>query len=381
MVSTHEIMALLEGNNNEVRTAHNEILELQKGDSNIIVTGQEHLDYFLIGGINNKMVFIGSRPSMGKTFHCETMINNLLDEKVNKNQNIALLRLNLEMQTKSLLLRDLKKSLGKKMRDIISSPYTEEEMKIVESVVNKHDDPRVTNFSKLLGPVEFEFLVKEYCKKVSRDNDKVQKIVLIDHIHIYQTKQEIDKILSLCNELKMSDPNLSFIIYFQFNRSIEDLWRGSKDSKVNPKNFLPHSGHIYNTDSLMQFADLVMGMTIPQVVDLDEFASVYKDRNMHLEKHFLDNSSKDTVTTLLKGRNRIYYNYIKIRLVDDFEDPRLYCDILSPEYEDSVDKMYKQKSEESSIPNVMAPPVFDATIFNTTALSSAAGSGFEDSPF
>lgn len=385
MTSIYEIQALLNGESNEVSVAHEEILQLQSGDANVIITGQDHLDYFLIGGINNKMVFIGSRPSMGKTFHCETMINNLLDGEVNKNQNISLLRLNLEMQTKSLLLRDLKKSLGKKMRDIISNPYTEEEMKIVESVINKHKDPRVTNFSKLLGPVEFKYLIQEYCKKVSLDNPATQKIVLIDHIHIYQTKKEIDEILSICNELKMSDPNLSFIIYFQFNRSIEDMWRGSKDVKANPKNYLPHSGHIYNTDSLMQFADLVMGMVIPQVVDLDEFVSVYKDRNMHLEEHFISSSSKDTATTLLKGRNRIYYNYIKIRLVDDFEDPRLYCSVLNQEYEKTVDKMYDEKSKESAVPNIMKPPVFDATTtmpsFNTTAINNAAGSGFNESPF
>jgi hypothetical protein len=385
MKSIYQIQALLNGESNEVSVAHEEILKLQSGDANVIVTGQDHLDYFLIGGINNKMVFIGSRPSMGKTFHCETMINNLLDENINKNQDISLLRLNLEMQTKSLLLRDLKKSLGKKMRDIIANPYTEEEMEIVNKVLNKHKDPRVTNFSSLLGPVEFEYLVKEYCKKVSLEKPNTQKIVLIDHIHIYQTKKEIDEILSICNQLKMSDPNLSFIIYFQFNRSIEDLWRGSKDTKANPKNFLPHSGHIYNTDSLMQFADLVMGMTIPQVVDLDEFVSVYKDRNVHLEEHFISSSSKDTSTTLLKGRNRIYYNYIKIRLVDDFEDPRLYCSVLNADYEKTVDKMYEEKSKESVIPNVMKPPVFDATssmpTFNTTAISNAAGSGFDSPPF
>jgi hypothetical protein len=28
----------------------------------------------------------------------------------------------------------------------------------------------------------------------------------------------------------------------------------------------------------MQYADVVVGLTVPQVVDMEEFASVYKDR-------------------------------------------------------------------------------------------------------
>lgn len=352
-----EIDNIINRNNSEILEAHNEIVDLQKGTGHIIKTGQPHLDYFLVGGLNNKMVFLGSRPSMGKTYHCESTMDNLLDERINPNQNISILRMNLEMQTRALLLRDLKKSLNKKMIDIISSPYTEEEKKKVKEVVKKHSDKRIINISKLLEGEQLKYLLTSYCNKIDEE-DKLknehgtklweeegnkgeyipivtQKIILLDHLHIYQTKAQIDSVLSIFNDMKMQDKNLSFIIYFQFNRSLEDVWRDSKDKKANPKNFLPNSSHIYNTDSLMQYADIVMGMVVPQVVDLEEFASVYKDRNGHLREHFLADSA-DNVTVRLKGRNRIFYNYIKIRLVDDFEDPRLYCDILNKSIEDKA---------------------------------------------
>jgi hypothetical protein len=48
---------------------------------------------------------------------------------------------------------------------------------------------------------------------------------------------------SILNEMKMADKNMSFIIYFQFNRSVEDLWT-LRIKKANPKNFLPNSSHI-----------------------------------------------------------------------------------------------------------------------------------------
>lgn len=367
-MTREEIDLILNKKNDEVVEAHKEIIALQKGTGHIIKTGLPHLDFFLTGGLNNKMVFIGSRPSMGKTFHCETTINSLLDEKVNPNQNISILRLNLEMQTRSLLLRDLKKTLGKKMIDIISTPYTEAEQEIVRQVVAKHKDPRIVNFSRIVEGEDLKYLIKKYCQNIDEAderkslvlNEKVvtQKIILVDHIHIYQSKKQIDDILTIFNEFKMMDKNLSFIIYFQFNRSLEDVWRDSKDKKANPKNFLPNSSHIYNTDSLMQYADVVLGMVIPQVVDMDEFASVYKDRNKHLEEHFI-NGSDDNVTVKLKGRNRIFYNYIKIRLVDDFEDSRLYCSILDPKYEETAEKIYQQNKN----PFPSSAPIFNKVEF------------------
>lgn len=382
-----EIDLILNKKNDEVVEAHKEIIALQKGTGHTIFTGLEHLDYFLIGGLNNKMVFIGSRPSMGKTYHCETTINSLLNTAINPNQNISILRLNLEMQTRSLLLRDLKKSLNKKMRDIISTPYTEEEQKIVREVVAKHRDPRIVNFSRIVEGEDLRYLINKYRQNIDEqdalknaealaewnlmsDIEKVrkpwlpivtEKIILVDHIHIYQSKKQIDDILTILNEFKMIDKNLSFIIYFQFNRTLEDVWRDTKEKKANPKNFLPNSSHIYNTDSLMQYADIILGMVIPQVVDMDEFASVYKERNMHLEEHFID-GSEDNVTVRLKGRNRIYYNYIKTRLTDDFEDSRLYCSILDPKYEETAERIYQQNKN----PFTTAPievPVFNKALF------------------
>jgi len=380
-----EIDLILSRENEEIVEAHKEIVALQHGTGHIIKTGQSHLDYFLVSGLNNQMVFIGSRPSMGKTYHCETTINNLLDIKVNPNQDISILRLNLEMQTKSLLLRDLKKTLGKKMVDIISTPYTLEERELVKAVVKKHQDKRIINFSRAVEGQELRYLLEKYTsniaeqdaaanavkkaewelshpltgnKEVDSNNIYVpivtQRIVLLDHLHIYQTKAQIDGVLSILNEMKLKDKTMSFIIYFQLNRSLEELWRDTKEKKANPKNFLPNSSHIYNTDSLMQYADIVMGMVVPQVVDLEEFASVYKDRSEHLRDHFLEGTSPDNVTVLLKGRNRIYYNYIKIRMVDDFEDSRLYCDVLNPAYEKTADKIYEQHKS----PFTTSVPVF-----------------------
>jgi hypothetical protein len=248
-------------------------------------------------------------------------------------------------------------------------------------------DKRIKNISKTLVGNDFRKFIQAFIKEVDDADDlinepelaklltgdpekdeiirndfpyyRTKKVCLIDHLHIYRSKEEIDNILLICNEMKMQDKNLSFIIYFQLRRDIEDMWRETKDKKVNPKNMLPNSTFIYMTDVLQQVADIVVGMVIPQIYDLEEFASVYKERHEHLSEHFASDNT-DNTTVRLKGRNRIYYNFMKIRLLNSFDDPRLFCDILNPEYEKTAEKIYQSNKN----PFLISTPTFDKIDFS-----------------
>jgi hypothetical protein len=344
---------ILMGESSEIIEAHKSIIELQKDKSGVLKVGVPHLDSFLVGGLNNRMVFILSRPSMGKSHSCESIISNLLNPEINFNQDIKILRMNLEMGAQQMLMRDLRKALNKKMSDIIKDSYTEEEKAIVRQVVAKHQDKRVINFSKAVTGEDLKYVLRKF---IDSSDKNTKRIVLLDHLSIYLDKKTIDEVLTICNEFKLEDKNLSFIFYAQLGRTVEDLWRNGKDTKVNPRNMLPNSSHVLSTDTMFQYADIVMTMIIPQVVDCEEFAAVHKERNAHLKEHFIEGNNDDNTFVRLKGRNRIYYSYIKIRMVDDFEDPRLYCDILDPKYEDTVDKLYKESKQSSiSLPPI---PVF-----------------------
>jgi len=372
-MTKEEIDLILTGKNKEAVTAHTDIVNLQHQKASLILTGISHLDNFLIGGLTNKMCFIGSRPSMGKTTSAEKILTNLLDPHINPDQSISILKMNLEMGTQALLLRDYKKALGRGMRDILQKPFTKEEEPLIKKVIQKHTDERIINFSKTVNGEDLRYLLAQFCS-LSNIKGRKNKIVIVDHLHIYPTKKEIDDVLFICNEAKMSDPYLSFVFYFQLGRSLEDVWRDTKDKKSNPKTFLPNSSHIYGTDALMQYGSVVMAQVIPQVVDMEEYASIYKDRNMHLEEHFLEDNV-DNKTVRLKGRNRIYYNYIKIRDLDDLDEPRLYCDILNPEMESAVEKEYSSKRN-SAMP-IFTTPIFSEPL-KTVSLSEAFGT---DTPF
>lgn len=366
-MNREEIDKVLLGTGAEALEAHIGIVNMQKDSSTILKTGHKPLDDALIGGANNKIICLGSRPGMGKTFLCSAIIKHLLDSTTTK---VKILRMNLEMPTQALLLRELKITLDKKLSEILASPFSEEDKPKVTEVVKKFRDPRVINFSQPVEGDSLIYLLNKFIEIVNtedalrNDGVKTRKIILVDHLHIYSDKTSIDAVLKVFNSFKMLDPNITFILFFQLNRTVEDLWRDSKEKKVNPRNMFPNSGHIYQTDLLMQYADIVMGLVIPQVVDCEEFAAVHKERNAHLEEHFIPDDGSSNYARL-KGWNRIYYNFIKIRMVDDFDDPRIFCNVLNSKYEEAASKLYSPATS-----TVIKPPTFEKDDFSFTDRTS-----------
>jgi replicative DNA helicase len=371
-----------EGNRQAVIKACSEIAAIQKNTIPSIKTGIDHLDNYLPAGLNNQMVFIGARPSMGKTHMANIIKSNLLSKEVNPRTDLALLILNWEMQLKSIILRDMKKVLNRGMKDILSKEFTEDEKEKVSEAIGELLDERVLNFDQTVEGDDFEYLITQYVSK----NEGKEVVIIIDHIHVLLTKKQIDEFLKLCNDIKKRHTNVSFIIFFQLNREIEKRWRGGADAKVklNPKNFVPNSSDIYNTDSLYQFADIIMTLVIPQVVDLDEYTTVNKSRNEHLKEHFVGDAD-DNKTARLKGRNRVYQNYIKIRNNDNFEEARLFCDIINPDIEKVINDLYytesKQQKSRPTFTKESSTPIVDMSVpFLSLNNSSARGEGFEDNP-
>lgn len=314
----------------EVKKSFEEITAIQNGKISVLKTGFEPLDLNLITGASNKMIFIGARPGHGKTHNCETIIDNLQNRDLNVGKNVKILRMNLEMPTKALIFRAMKKVLKKPLKEILAAPFTEDERLLIKNnVYDKFRDPNILNFSESVDGQSLVYLIDKF---ISSCNSEDEAIILVDHLHVYHDKTTIDSVLKICNEAKMRYSNLTFIFYFQLNRTLEDSWRDVKNNKANQRNMLPHPGHIYLTDMLQQYADIVLGITIPQIAGLDEFAVINKEVNKHLEKDFIPGKSEGKYGTL-KSRNRVYYNIIKLRGVDDFDFPTIYSQVLDPSKE------------------------------------------------
>ena len=163
----NKYLDVFENSGKEAEEAFEEILALQEGGTDIIRTGIDFLDENLIGGVNNKMIFIASRPSMGKTHNSSTIQRNLLKN----HEDVRILRMNLEMPTQSLLLRELRNSSKRKMKDILSRPFTEDEMEEAKISLNKFKDPRITDFSKPLIGEELKELLRAFYISVKKEEE------------------------------------------------------------------------------------------------------------------------------------------------------------------------------------------------------------------
>ena len=98
---------------------------------------------------------------------------------------------------------------------------------------------------------------------------------------------------------------------------------------------------------------------------------------MHLSEHFIPDPKQGSFVRL-KGWNRIYYSYVKIRMIDSFDDPKLFCEILSNKYEEEAAKRYQSPTEDFSA------PVFETAgkeNFNTSAMIAAQGVDFDTPSF
>lgn len=294
-----------------------------------ISSGLPHLDKVMLGGLFPDLIIsIVARASNGKSYTINRIRNAILEDK---EQDVAMLFYNLEMPFFTLLLVEIKKILKKSLRFIIDNPPSEQELPLYKKVTDEFRDKRLTKIDETITAEEFYFITKAW---IERNKHKKQLFILLDHIGIIKGKNKTESIhetMEYINMLKLEYPRLlTFIVLGQMNREIEARWR-QKDT--NPTQLIPDSSSVYGSDSIMFFSDIVMAQVIPQAVGMEEkYASVNKERYDYLSEHFTDDGVATSKYTRLRGDNRVYYHFLKVRLQDG--EPTMYCEILNPEIEE-----------------------------------------------
>lgn len=325
----NKINRLLEQSLKGINDTVKSIFAYQKKEIIPIKSGIDHLDTIGLGGLfPDTVISVAARASNGKSFTVNGIRTNILKDS---NEDIGVLFWNLEMPFFTLLMVELKKVLKKSLKSILKYPPTEEEIPLYKKVADEFRDERLTKIDETVTPLEFYKITKEY---IERNKHRKQLFILLDHIGIIKGSNKTESIaetMEYINMLKLEYPGLlTFIILGQLNREIENRWR-NKDS--NPFTLFPDSSCIFGSDSIMFFSDIVMVQVIPQVAGMDKYGIINRERNQHLEEHITDEdkgSPKDYVR--LKGFNRIYYHYLKVRLMDG--EPTIYCQILDSEQEE-----------------------------------------------
>lgn len=326
-----KINELLTHSVNNVNMAVRFLTSLQNNEISPISSGIDHLDKMALGGLlPDLIVAIVSRSGNGKSYTLNNIRTSLLKDK---NRNIGICLYNLEMPFFTLLLLELKKILKKPLKWIISNPPNSTNQHLYRDVVDAFRDERLTKIDETVSPEEFYEVTKEY---IERNKHRDQLFIMIDHIGIIKGKNKTESIaetMEHANRLKLEYPGLlTFIVLGQLNREIEARWRNS-DS--NPMMLIPDTSSVFGSDSILFFADIVLAQVIPQTVGMTErYASVNKTRYEYLSEHFVEDNNPTSEYIRLKGSNRIYYHYLKVRMMDG--EPTMYCELLDHELEELI---------------------------------------------
>ena len=264
------------------------------------------------------------------------------DILADKSKDIGLLYFNWEMPTFALLLTQIRKKLMIPLRDILNLNPNKDQLNAMKQVADQFRDERLTTIEKSLTPTEFDYVCRKY---IDENISKEQIFIVVDHVGITKGSNKLEaifEILEVMNNIKLDYPNkLTFIVLGQLNREIERLWR-TRD--INPINLRVTSEYIYGSDALQQYADVIVASVIPEKAGLEKYCTVNRKRYKHLEEHIVDEdkaSPKDYVR--LKGTNRVYFDFLKVRLDDG--TPKLYCQYLNEEEKEDISVMSEMEKD------------------------------------
>lgn len=322
-----------------LRDAANNIVAYQTGKKKIVTFHHEHMNLMEQSGMIGKICFHGARPSHGKTHDLER-----LKEHLSKQENVVVLHHNMELTPQSEILRELKKKTKRTTKDILSTPFTDAEKDLVSDILKRNGiyGKEVSNeiLSETVSttqydPETYEKFIRYWLYMVdikeAKDGVTYNRVLVFDHLSVYDSKETMDKVIRVQNKLKLEFNNIGFYNYFQISRQYEI------DCMKNP--ILPNSSHIYMTDALQQYADIVSVGVIPRVMSIEKFAVIPANMADHLLNHIDPTYDGNEDKVRLNGVNRYYQLYIKVRDQQVNEQyPLLYCSIINKKLEETLKK-------------------------------------------
>jgi len=224
------------------------------------------------GGLEwQSTIIIGGRPGHGKTLVKDQIIRE--GWKLNSNSPFRVLEFSLEMNPKTVALREFSANLKEDYNNLLSvpSPVSDEILDKCQVYSDEHktyprdivkDAPTITQFKKIV-----EDYMKTYGKKNEDGTiDYVNTIITIDHsILMKRDKGEKDSLTMLYNlgealtHLKRIYP-IIFIVLNQLNRSIDDPKRNEDGKHGN----LVNTADFFGSDAMLMHADLLCAIDVPK---------------------------------------------------------------------------------------------------------------------
>ena len=221
-------------------------------------TGYPFIDEAMLGGLYpGHAMAIGARPGVGKSYLAQRIMANVMNVDMNPQaKDYVWVRCEFEMNPVDLMLRSISRGTGKDMKDILVGEMTADDMDSLRDVLRGEASNRIYYIDR---PTTVDAMREAIWDIMSTFKDKEMVFISIDHTALIQgkgnTKDNIDGLISVCNEAKLTFPNIFLLMISQLNREID----GRKD----PKEQAPRQSDFYQSDTLGQLCSLMVAINIP----------------------------------------------------------------------------------------------------------------------
>lgn len=244
-----------------------------KGEIKSLRTQWEGFNSIGLNGIEWQSLYvIAARPGVGKTLIAASLTREL--QRLNKEQDFAVLHFQFEMLGRNLALRELSSATRKNIRFLQSAgddgmpALTAEDMKQLQAYVATQHHRQDYVIDTALTVLEMRKAIIDFYKEV-----KKPFVITLDHtLLVKQSGGETNRQMTLQNlatmmtEMKNALP-VTFIVLTQLNREIDDPERQKPGSLSN----YPTEADVYGSDFLHQCADVMIAYNRPAKYNLSVY--------------------------------------------------------------------------------------------------------------
>jgi replicative DNA helicase len=214
---------------------------------------------------------VGARPGTGKTLFMEQLISDIIE--FNKDQDFRVLKFQMEMLDETNGVRKLSMNTGSDYNTLMSKGEPVDEA-IYWKCVDFYEKSKENDFIDVVYDActvdEMCATIDYYVKKHKNEDGTFPNVlVAIDHSALFRVgkgqKDKFDMLGALGEALTMMKKKypVAFVVLSQLNRNIDDVKRQEEGSYGN----YVLDSDIYGSDSLLQHADVVLGINKPLSVD------------------------------------------------------------------------------------------------------------------
>ncbi len=271
-----------------------------KGEVKSLKTQWEGFNSIGLNGIEWQSLYVlAARPGVGKTLIAASLTREL--QRINKDQDFAVLHFQFEMLGRNLALRELSSANRMNIRYLQSSgdadlpPLSAADMKKLVDYVGTQGHRQDYVIDTPLTVLEMRKALIDFYKEV-----KKPFVVTLDHtLLVKQSGTETNRQMTLQNlatmmtEMKNALP-ITFLVLTQLNREIDDPDRQKPGSLSN----YPTEADVYGSDYLLQCADVMIAYNRPAKYNLSLYGPlkyiIQPDDKYLLAMHVLKNRFGET---------------------------------------------------------------------------------------